>query len=69
MRKHQEESTKIQKRLEAQLEEKDIQLDELMEKLGRQNDKKEELKQQLQEKDKELEDIRKAYRYLKLRTT
>ncbi|XP_066480968.1 leucine-rich repeat and coiled-coil domain-containing protein 1 [Tiliqua scincoides] len=61
IRKHCEENTKIQKRLEEQLEERDIQLDELMEKLRRQNDKKEELKQQLQEKDKELEDIKKAY--------
>lgn len=48
------------------MEERDTQLDKLMEKLERQNEKKEELKQQLQEKDKELEDIKNAYRYLKL---
>ncbi|XP_053100446.1 leucine-rich repeat and coiled-coil domain-containing protein 1 isoform X2 [Hemicordylus capensis] len=61
LRKHREESTEIQKRLGVQLEERDTQLDELMEKLGRQNERKEELKQQLQEKDAELEDIKKTY--------
>ncbi|XP_062986964.1 leucine-rich repeat and coiled-coil domain-containing protein 1 isoform X1 [Elgaria multicarinata webbii] len=60
-RKRREESTEIQKRFQVQLEEKDTQLDELMEKLERQNERKEELKQQVQEKDAELEDIKKSY--------
>ncbi|XP_044280272.1 leucine-rich repeat and coiled-coil domain-containing protein 1 isoform X3 [Varanus komodoensis] len=61
IRKRREESTENQKRLQVQLEEKDTQLDDLMEKLQRQNERKEELKQQLQEKNAELEDIKKSY--------
>lgn len=63
IRKHREESTEMQKRLQVQLEGRETQLDDLMEKLERQNERKEELKQQLQEKETELEDIKKAYRY------
>ncbi|KAH0617601.1 hypothetical protein JD844_016022 [Phrynosoma platyrhinos] len=61
IRKHREESTEVQKQLQAQLEEKEAQLDDLMEKLERQNERKEELKQQLQEKDTELEAVKEAY--------
>nr|XP_028592426.1 LOW QUALITY PROTEIN: leucine-rich repeat and coiled-coil domain-containing protein 1 [Podarcis muralis] len=61
IRKHREESTEMQKRLQVQLEGRETQLDDLMEKLERQNERKEELKQQLQEKETELEDIKKAY--------
>ncbi|XP_061458314.1 leucine-rich repeat and coiled-coil domain-containing protein 1 isoform X2 [Rhineura floridana] len=61
IRKYREESTEIQKTLQVQLEERDAQLDDLMEKVERQNKRKEELKQQLQEKETELEDIKKAY--------
>ncbi|XP_034982083.1 leucine-rich repeat and coiled-coil domain-containing protein 1 isoform X3 [Zootoca vivipara] len=61
IRKHREESIEMQKRLQVQLEGRETQLDDLMEKLERQNERKEELKQQLQEKETELEDIKKAY--------
>ncbi|XP_042321457.1 leucine-rich repeat and coiled-coil domain-containing protein 1 isoform X3 [Sceloporus undulatus] len=61
IRKHREESTEIQKQVQAQLEEKEAQLDNLMEKLERQNERKDELKQQLQEKDTELEEVKEAY--------
>nr|XP_056710012.1 leucine-rich repeat and coiled-coil domain-containing protein 1 [Euleptes europaea] len=61
IRKHREESMETEKRLQVQLEEREAHLDELMEKLERQNERKEELKQQLQQKDRELEDTKKAY--------
>ncbi|TFK10921.1 protein kinase C beta type [Platysternon megacephalum] len=61
MRKQREENVEIQKTFQVQLDEKTAQLEELMEKLERQNERKEELKQLLEEKEAELEDIRKAY--------
>ncbi|XP_074800262.1 leucine-rich repeat and coiled-coil domain-containing protein 1 isoform X2 [Natator depressus] len=61
MRKQREENVEIQKTFQVQLDEKTAQLEELIEKLERQNLRKEELKQLLEEKDAELEDIRKAY--------
>ncbi|KAJ7338962.1 hypothetical protein JRQ81_012864 [Phrynocephalus forsythii] len=61
IRRHRDESTEIQKRLQVELEGKDAQLDDMMEKLERQNERKDELKQQLQEKDAELEAIKKSY--------
>nr|XP_020663762.1 leucine-rich repeat and coiled-coil domain-containing protein 1 [Pogona vitticeps] len=61
IRRHREESSEIQKRLQVQLEEKEAQLDDLMENLERQNERKEELKQQFQEKDAELEAVKKSY--------
>uniref|UniRef100_A0A8C3SAY0 Leucine-rich repeat and coiled-coil domain-containing protein 1 n=1 Tax=Chelydra serpentina TaxID=8475 RepID=A0A8C3SAY0_CHESE len=61
MRKQREENVEIQKTFRVQLDEKTAQLEELMEKLERQNERKEELKQLLEEKEAELEDIRKAY--------
>ncbi|KAM9164869.1 leucine-rich repeat and coiled-coil domain-containing protein 1 isoform 2-T4 [Pangshura tecta] len=61
MRKQREENIEIQKTFQVQLDEKTAQLEELMEKLERQNERKEELKQLLEEKEAELEDIRKAY--------
>ncbi|XP_015744327.1 leucine-rich repeat and coiled-coil domain-containing protein 1 [Python bivittatus] len=61
IRKHREDNIEIQKKLQIQLEEKDAQLDNLLEKIERQNERKEELKQQLQEKDAELNDIKESY--------
>ncbi|XP_038246017.1 leucine-rich repeat and coiled-coil domain-containing protein 1 isoform X2 [Dermochelys coriacea] len=61
MRKQREENVEIQKTFQVQLDEKTAQLEELIEKLERQNLRKEELKQLLEEKEAELEDIRKAY--------
>ncbi|XP_039381314.1 leucine-rich repeat and coiled-coil domain-containing protein 1 [Mauremys reevesii] len=61
MRKQREENVELQKTFQVQLDEKTAQLEELMEKLERQNERKEELKQLLEEKEAELEDIRKAY--------
>ncbi|XP_024061838.2 leucine-rich repeat and coiled-coil domain-containing protein 1 isoform X1 [Terrapene carolina triunguis] len=61
MRKQREENVEIQKTFQVQLDEKTAQLEELMEKLERQNERKEELKQLLEEKEAELEDIGKAY--------
>ncbi|XP_036686786.1 leucine-rich repeat and coiled-coil domain-containing protein 1 isoform X2 [Balaenoptera musculus] len=53
--------TEIQKCTQEQLDEKSSQLDEIIEKLERHNERKEKLKQQLKVKELELEEIRKAY--------
>ncbi|XP_054450839.1 leucine-rich repeat and coiled-coil domain-containing protein 1 [Pteronotus mesoamericanus] len=57
----QEKITEIQKCTQEQLDEKSSQLDDIIEKLERHNERKEKLKQQLQIKELELEEIRKAY--------
>lgn len=57
----QENVSEIQKCTQEQLEEKSSQLDDIIEKLERHNERKAKLKQQLQAKELELEDIRKAY--------
>ncbi|KAB0357143.1 hypothetical protein FD754_001299 [Muntiacus muntjak] len=56
-----EKITEIQKCTQEQLEEKSSQLDEIVEKLERHNERKEKLKQQLKVKELELDEIRKAY--------
>ncbi|KAG8133734.1 hypothetical protein E2320_011510 [Naja naja] len=61
IRKLREDNIEIQKRLQIQLQEKDAELDNLLEKLERQNERKEELKHELQEKDAELNDIKESY--------
>uniref|UniRef100_A0A8B9SPJ7 Leucine-rich repeat and coiled-coil domain-containing protein 1 n=1 Tax=Anas platyrhynchos TaxID=8839 RepID=A0A8B9SPJ7_ANAPL len=65
MRKQHEENKKAQKLLQVQLDEKAVEFEELMEKLERQNERKEQLKQQLEEKEVELDDIKKAHSALK----
>ena len=55
--------TKVGEITQEQLEEKTSQLDEIVEKLERHNERKEKLKQQLKVKELELDEIRKAYRY------
>ncbi|XP_037685028.1 leucine-rich repeat and coiled-coil domain-containing protein 1-like [Choloepus didactylus] len=60
----QEQITEIQKCTQEQLEEKSSQLDVIMEKLEKHNERKEQLKQQLKEKEIKLEEIRKAYSIL-----
>lgn len=57
----QEKMTEIQKCTQEQLDEKSSQLDDIIEKLERHNERKEKLKQQLKIKELELEEIRKAY--------
>ncbi|XP_054548125.1 leucine-rich repeat and coiled-coil domain-containing protein 1 isoform X2 [Talpa occidentalis] len=57
----QEKISEIQKCTQEQLDEKSSQLDEILEKLQRHNERKEKLKQQLKVKELELEEIRKAY--------
>ncbi|XP_041625013.1 leucine-rich repeat and coiled-coil domain-containing protein 1 isoform X2 [Vulpes lagopus] len=57
----QEKITDIQKCTQEQLDEKSSQLDDIIEKLERHNERKEKLKQQLKIKELELEEIRKAY--------
>ncbi|XP_064240400.1 leucine-rich repeat and coiled-coil domain-containing protein 1 isoform X4 [Aotus nancymaae] len=57
----QEKITEIEKCTQEQLDEKSAQLDEVLEKLERHNERKEKLKQQLKGKEVELEEIRKAY--------
>ncbi|KAM8785482.1 leucine-rich repeat and coiled-coil domain-containing protein 1 isoform 2-T2 [Rhynchonycteris naso] len=57
----------IQKCSQKQLEEKSLQLDDILEKLQRHNERKEKLKHQLQAKELELEEIRKAYSTLNQR--
>lgn len=59
----QENICEIQKCTQEQLDEKSSQLDDIIEKLERHNERKAKLKQQLQVKELELEEIRKAYRY------
>ncbi|XP_060055400.1 leucine-rich repeat and coiled-coil domain-containing protein 1 isoform X2 [Erinaceus europaeus] len=56
-----EKITEIQKCTQEQLEEKSSQLDDILEKLQRHNERKENLKHQLKIKELELEEIRKAY--------
>lgn len=48
--------------LQVQLDEKAAECEKLMEKLERQNKRKEELKQLLEEKEVELDDIKNAHR-------
>ncbi|XP_011289630.1 leucine-rich repeat and coiled-coil domain-containing protein 1 isoform X2 [Felis catus] len=57
----QEKIIEIQKCTQEQLDEKSLQLDDVIEKLERHNERKEKLKQQLKIKELELEEIRKAY--------
>ncbi|PNJ09064.1 LRRCC1 isoform 6 [Pongo abelii] len=57
----QEKITEIKKCTQERLDEKSSQLDEVLEKLERHNERKENLKQQLKGKEVELEEIRKAY--------
>lgn len=57
----QEQITIIEKCSQEQLNEKTSQLDTIVEKLERHNERKEKLKQQLKAKELELEEIRKAY--------
>ncbi|XP_051467422.1 leucine-rich repeat and coiled-coil domain-containing protein 1 isoform X1 [Apus apus] len=65
IRKQHEEHREAQKLLQLQLDEKVAELEELMEKLERQNQRKEELKQLLEEKEVELDDIKNAHSALK----
>ncbi|XP_047395864.1 leucine-rich repeat and coiled-coil domain-containing protein 1-like [Sciurus carolinensis] len=57
----QEKITQIEKSAQEQLDEKCAQLDSIIEKLERHNERKEKLKQQLKTKELELDEIRKAY--------
>lgn len=57
----QEKIIEIEKCAQEQLDEKCAQLDSIIEKLERHNERKEKLKQQLKTKELELEEIRKAY--------
>ncbi|NXD05836.1 LRCC1 protein, partial [Nothocercus nigrocapillus] len=65
IRKQHEENTEAQKIFQMQLDEKAAEFEELMEKLERQNERKEELKQLLEEKEVELDDIKEANSALK----
>ncbi|NWU36789.1 LRCC1 protein, partial [Hylia prasina] len=67
IKKHHEENREAQKLLQVQLDDKAAECEKLMEKLERQNEKKEELKQLLEEKEVELDDIRNAHSALKKR--
>ncbi|NXH92546.1 LRCC1 protein, partial [Edolisoma coerulescens] len=67
MRKHHEENREAQKLLRVQLDEKAAECEKLMEKLERQNERKDELKQLLEEKEVELDDIKNAHSVLKKR--
>lgn len=62
IRTQRQENAEIQKTFQVQLDERAAQLEELLEKLDRQNERKEELNQLLEEKEVELEDVRKMYR-------
>ena len=62
IRKQQEENLEARKLFQVQLDEKTAEFEELMEKLERQNGRKEELKQLLEEKELELDDIKNAHR-------
>ncbi|KAL2766908.1 leucine-rich repeat and coiled-coil domain-containing protein 1 isoform 1 [Daubentonia madagascariensis] len=57
----QEKITEVEKCTQEQLDEKCTQLDNVLEKLERHNERKDKLKQQLKVKELELEEIRKAY--------
>ncbi|NXO04036.1 LRCC1 protein, partial [Rhinopomastus cyanomelas] len=65
IRKQHEENLEAQKSFQVQLDEKAAELEELMEKIERQNERKEALKQLLEEKDLELDDIKNAHSALK----
>ncbi|NXW85520.1 LRCC1 protein, partial [Alopecoenas beccarii] len=65
IRKQHEENVEAQKFFQVQLDEKAAEIEGLMEKLKRQNERKEELKQLLEEKEVELDDIKNAYSALK----
>ncbi|NXX50425.1 LRCC1 protein, partial [Tricholaema leucomelas] len=65
IRKQHEENVKAQKCLQVQLDEKAAELEELLDKLERQNERKEELKQLLEEKELELDDFKNAHSALK----
>ncbi|XP_027540159.1 leucine-rich repeat and coiled-coil domain-containing protein 1 [Neopelma chrysocephalum] len=67
IRKQHEENREAQKLFEIELDEKAAECEKLMEKLERQNERKEELKQLLEEKEVELDDIRHAHSALKKR--
>ncbi|NXQ36261.1 LRCC1 protein, partial [Alaudala cheleensis] len=67
IKKHHEENREAQKLLRVQLDDKAAECEKLMEKLERQNERKEELKQLLEEKEVELDDIRNAHSALKKR--
>lgn len=57
----QEKITEVQKCTQEQLDEKSLQLGDIIEKLERHSERREKLKQQLKVKELELEEIRKAY--------
>ncbi|NXD86198.1 LRCC1 protein, partial [Halcyon senegalensis] len=65
IRKLHEENLEAQKFFQVQLDEKAAEFEEIMKKLERQNERKEELKQLLEEKEVELDDIKNAYSALK----
>ncbi|XP_071660073.1 leucine-rich repeat and coiled-coil domain-containing protein 1 isoform X2 [Patagioenas fasciata] len=65
IRKQHEENVEAQKFFQVQLDEKAAEIEELMEKLKRQNERKEELKQLVEEKEVELDDIKNAHSALK----
>uniref|UniRef100_A0A8C8E8N9 Leucine-rich repeat and coiled-coil domain-containing protein 1 n=1 Tax=Otus sunia TaxID=257818 RepID=A0A8C8E8N9_9STRI len=65
IRKQHEENLKTQKLFQVQLDEKAAEFEELMEKLERQKERKEELKQLLEEKEVELDGIKNAHSALK----
>ncbi|NXI75836.1 LRCC1 protein, partial [Rhipidura dahli] len=67
IRKHHEENREAQKLLRVQLDEKAAECEKLIEKLERQNERKDELKQLLEEKEVELDDIKNAHSALKKR--
>ncbi|NXB55873.1 LRCC1 protein, partial [Struthidea cinerea] len=67
IRKHYEENREAQKLLRVQLDEKAAECEKLIEKLERQNERKDELKQLLEEKEVELDDIKNAHSALKKR--
>ncbi|KFV42385.1 Leucine-rich repeat and coiled-coil domain-containing protein 1, partial [Gavia stellata] len=65
IRKQHEENLEAQKFFQVRLDEKAAEFEELMDKLERQNERKEELKQLLEEKEVELDDIKNAHSALK----
>ncbi|NXG46110.1 LRCC1 protein, partial [Psilopogon haemacephalus] len=65
IRKQCEENLEAQKCLQVQLDGKVAELEELLDKIERQNERKEELKQLLEEKEVELDDLKNAHSALK----
>uniref|UniRef100_A0A663N0L8 Leucine-rich repeat and coiled-coil domain-containing protein 1 n=1 Tax=Athene cunicularia TaxID=194338 RepID=A0A663N0L8_ATHCN len=65
IRKQHEENLEAQKFFQVRLDEKAAEFEEIMEKLERQNERKEELKQLLEEKEVELDSIKNAHSALK----